>query len=53
MSVETCYLGGNIAENAGGGKAVKYVVTGRYVMRLEVVTPTGDNDKRQDNKKFP
>ena len=42
MSVETCYLGGNIAENAGGGKAVKYGVTGRYVMGLEVVTPTGE-----------
>ena len=42
MSVETCYLGGNIAENAGGGKAVKYGVTGRYIMGLELVTPTGD-----------
>lgn len=42
MSLETCYVGGNIAENAGGGKAVKYGVTGRYVMGLEVVTPTGD-----------
>ena len=42
MSVETCYLGGNIAENAGGGKAVKYGVTGRYVMGLEIVTPTGE-----------
>lgn len=42
MSVMTCYLGGNIAENAGGGKAVKYGVTGRYIMGLEVVTPTGE-----------
>ncbi len=42
MSVETCYLGGNIAENAGGGKAVKYGVTGRYIMGLELVTPTGE-----------
>jgi glycolate oxidase len=42
MSVETCYLGGNIAENAGGGKAVKYGVTGRYIMGLEMVTPTGE-----------
>jgi glycolate oxidase len=42
MSLETCYLGGNVAENAGGGKAVKYGVTGRYVTGLEVVTPTGD-----------
>jgi glycolate oxidase len=41
MSLETCYVGGNVAENAGGGKAVKYGVTGRYVLGLEVVTPTG------------
>ncbi|NQT59936.1 MAG: FAD-binding oxidoreductase [Bacteroidetes bacterium] len=42
MSLETCFLGGNIAENAGGGKAVKYGVTGRYVLGMEVVTPAGD-----------
>jgi len=41
MSLETCCIGGNVAENAGGGKAVKYGVTGRYVMGLEIVTPTG------------
>ena len=41
MSLETCFLGGNIAENAGGGRAVKYGVTGRYVLGLEVVTPDG------------
>ena len=42
MSVETCFIGGNIAENAGGGKAIKYGVTGRYIMGLELVTPLGD-----------
>ncbi len=42
MSLQTCFLGGNIAENAGGGKAVKYGVTGRYVLGLELVTPQGD-----------
>jgi glycolate oxidase len=42
MSLQTCFIGGNIAENAGGGKAVKYGVTGRYVQGLELVTPTGD-----------
>jgi len=42
MSLETCYIGGNVAENAGGGKAVKYGVTGRYVTGLEIVTPGGD-----------
>ncbi|MDR2110183.1 MAG: FAD-binding protein [Spirochaetaceae bacterium] len=42
MSLQTCFLGGNIAENAGGGKAVKYGVTGRYILGLELVTPRGD-----------
>jgi len=42
MSLETCFLGGNIAENAGGGKAVKYGVTSRYILGLELVTPTGE-----------
>ena len=42
MSLETCFIGGNVAENAGGGKAVKYGVTGRYVLGLEVVTPLGE-----------
>jgi glycolate oxidase len=42
MSLETCFIGGNVAENAGGGKAVKYGVTARYVTGLEVVTPTGE-----------
>lgn len=42
MSVEMCYVGGNVAENAGGGKAIKYGVTGRYVVGLEVVLPTGE-----------
>lgn len=42
MSVETCFIGGNVAENAGGGKAIKYGVTERYIMGLQVVTPTGE-----------
>lgn len=42
MSLETCFIGGNVAENAGGGKAVKYGVTGRYVLGMEVVLPNGD-----------
>ena len=42
MSVETCSIGGNVAENAGGGRAIKYGVTGRYVLGLEVVLPTGE-----------
>lgn len=42
MSEEICHLAGNVAENAGGGRAVKYGVTGRYVLGMEVVTPEGD-----------
>ncbi len=42
MSVETCSIGGNVAENAGGGKAIKYGVTERYVLGLQLVTPTGE-----------
>jgi glycolate oxidase len=42
MSVESCFIGGNVAENAGGGKAIKYGVTGRYILGLEVVLPTGE-----------
>ncbi len=42
MSVESCFVGGNVAENAGGGRAIKYGVTGRYVLGLEVVLPTGE-----------
>jgi len=42
MSVELCFVGGNVAENAGGGRAIKYGVTSRYVLGLEVVLPTGE-----------
>ena len=42
MSEEICFIAGNVAENAGGGRAVKYGVTGRYVHGLEVVTPEGE-----------
>ncbi len=38
----SCFLGGNLAECAGGPKAVKYGVTKDYVLNLEVVLPTGD-----------
>lgn len=42
MSHESCFIGGNVAENAGGGRAIKYGVTGRYVRGLEMVLPTGE-----------
>ena len=37
----SCFIGGNIAENSGGPKAVKYGVTKDYVLNLEVVLPDG------------
>jgi glycolate oxidase len=42
MSYEACTIGGNVAENAGGARAIKYGVTSRYVIGLECVTPQGD-----------
>jgi glycolate oxidase len=38
----SCFVGGNLAENSGGPKAVKYGVTKDYVLNLEVVLPTGE-----------
>lgn len=38
----TCFIGGNIAENSGGPRAVKYGVTKDFVLNLEVVLPTGE-----------
>jgi glycolate oxidase len=37
-----CTIGGNIAENAGGIRGLKYGVTKDYVMGLEVVLPNGE-----------
>lgn len=41
-SLKFSTIGGNIAENAGGPRAVKYGVTRDYVLGLEVVLPTGE-----------
>jgi glycolate oxidase len=41
-SMGSCFIGGNVAENSGGARAVKYGVTKDYVLNLEVVLPTGD-----------
>ncbi|MBI5887283.1 MAG: FAD-binding protein [Deltaproteobacteria bacterium] len=41
-SLKFSTIGGNIAECAGGPRAVKYGVTRDYVMGLEVVLPTGE-----------
>jgi glycolate oxidase len=41
-SLDSCSLGGNIAENSGGPRAVKYGVTKDYVVGLEAVLPGGE-----------
>ena len=41
-SLELCTIGGNVAENAGGPRALKYGVTREYVLGLTVVVPTGE-----------
>ncbi len=38
----SCFIGGNIAENSGGPKAVKYGVVKDYVLNLEMVLPNGE-----------
>lgn len=41
-SLDSCSIGGNIAENAGGARAFKYGVTRHYLCGLEVVWPNGE-----------
>jgi glycolate oxidase len=41
-SLDSCTIGGNIAEGAGGPRAVKYGVTRHYVCGLEAVLPSGE-----------
>jgi len=41
-SMRVCTLGGNVAENAGGLRGLKYGVTKDYVMGLEAILPTGE-----------
>lgn len=41
-SLDMCTIGGNVAENAGGPRALKYGVTREYVLGLTVVVPTGE-----------
>lgn len=41
-SAESCLIGGNIATNAGGNKAVRYGTTRHQVYSIEVVTPQGE-----------
>ena len=41
-SLDSCSIGGNVAENAGGPRAIKYGVTNDYVCGLEAVLPSGE-----------
>lgn len=41
-SMKISSIGGNVAENAGGLRGLKYGVTRNYVMGLEVVLPNGE-----------
>lgn len=41
-SMKVCTLGGNVAENAGGPRCLKYGVTKDYVLGLEAVLPDGE-----------
>ncbi|MDB5284489.1 MAG: dehydrogenase [Bacteroidota bacterium] len=38
----TCFIGGNVACNSGGPRAVKYGVVKDFVLNLEVVLPNGE-----------
>jgi glycolate oxidase len=40
-SMSICTIGGNVAENAGGLRGLKYGVTKDYVLGLEVILPDG------------
>jgi len=41
-SLDSCSIGGNVAEGAGGPRAVKYGTTRDYVCGLEAVLPSGE-----------
>ena len=41
-SSDSCFIGGNVATNAGGNRAIKYGVTRNQIYCLEVVTPKGE-----------
>lgn len=42
MSVETSFIGGNVATNAGGSKVIKYGNTGNHILGIEAVLPSGE-----------
>jgi glycolate oxidase len=38
----SCFIGGNVSENSGGPRAVKYGVVKDYVLNMEIVLPNGE-----------
>ncbi len=38
----SCFIGGNVSENSGGPRAVKYGVVKDYVLNIEMVLPDGN-----------
>ncbi len=38
----SCFIGGNVSENSGGPRALKYGVVKDYVLNLEIVLPSGE-----------
>src|SRR5690625_1178275 len=44
-SMHVSQIGGNISENSGGLRGLKYGVTNDYVLGLEVVLPNGEDRK--------
>ncbi|MBI4423933.1 MAG: FAD-binding protein, partial [Elusimicrobia bacterium] len=44
-SMRVCTLGGNVAENAGGPRCLKYGVTSNHVLQLEAVMPDGSVER--------
>jgi len=41
-SLDSCSIGGNVAEGAGGSRAVRYGTTKDYVQGLDIVLPNGE-----------
>ncbi len=41
-SINVCTIGGNVANNAGGLRGLKYGVTKNYVLGVEMILPNGD-----------
>jgi glycolate oxidase len=41
-SMRVCTIGGNVAENSGGLRGLKYGVTKDYILGLEIILPTGE-----------